>query len=316
MRNRKGYTRIDDNLIRSDTYPHLGIGVADWNGPSWYKVVHLPTDLWVALVEGQDETMACLAHLGAHCRQLDKPKLDRHDATEIYAVVEAWTNLPKRPKPLEEGRYPRLDPIYRPGVTPSPAVRAADRQLASQLGRALAGDRTVTSETLVSARDEALTKFWRGEIMAKVPGLKEQEVPESVPRLLDGTVSGWEAFTESFKTLVHLGDRIQQGAIRILAMADEFDRTGEVDAARWERTGEKFSSLIREGWMEWTACAAHYINSPSLRQQQVVKRVGFVGAPKRGYHELGMKTFLRHPEIREAIKRRRIVDMWLREMEV
>lgn len=155
--------------------------------------------------------------------------------------------------------------------------------------------------------------------MARVPGLKQHEVPDRVPRLLDGTASGWEGFTKSFATLVHLGDRLQQGAIRILAMADLFDQRGEMtsqERERWDRLGEKFSDLIREGWMEWTACAAHYINSPEGRQRQVIKRVGFVGNRERGYHELGMKTFLRHPEVHEAIKRRRVVDMWLREQEV
>ena len=319
MRNRKGYTRVNDDLIRSDTFPHLGIEAAGWNGTGWYQVKHLPTNTWVALVGGQDEAMACLDHLGENCPELTREEITVGEGLAIYAKVAAWTNQPKRPKPFEPGRFPHLDPIYRPGVTPSPAVRAADRVLASAIGRAMVGDPTVTAEVYGAAREDALTKAWRGEIMAVMPGLKESEVPERGPTLLDGTPSGWEQFQESFATLVHLGDRIQQGAIRILAMVDLFYANGELtpeERQRWDRLGEKFSGLIKEGWMEWTACASHYINSPKIRQEQVVKRVGFVGAPGRGYHQLGVKTFLRHPEIRKAIVERRVVDAWLLEMEV
>ena len=53
---------------------------------------------------------------------------------------------------------------------------------------------------------------------------------------------------------------------------------------------------------------AHFLASPEIRQQQVKLKLGYIGSRERGWGALGKKTFLRHPEIAEASKARRLVQ--------
>lgn len=310
MRNRKGYTRVplpgllgeDVEVLRSDQFPHLGVADAE-SDPGFYYVYHLPSRRLGGIVEGQDRALECVKLLGA------VPGLEEEQPPQValdtaLAILRGWK--PERAKKRKEPPVLPVDlePVYNPGVTPSARVRTADRELASLLGQALAGG-TITTVQLTEATTKAVNLGWREALMAEVDQTlaNPDEVPEAPIRLLDGTPCSWEGFKESYRKLVVIGNDLQTQAIHLLDAAED----EVLDRALWRSLEDTWVALLTEGWMEWTACVAHFLASPPVRQQQVKDKLGYIGSRERGWGALGKKTFLRHPEIAEASKARRLV---------
>jgi hypothetical protein len=64
-------------------------------------------------------------------------------------------------------------------------------------------------------------------------------------------------------------------------------------------------SLVQEGWMIWSGAAFCFDCAPEEFKRNVVAKLGFIGSREKGWHELGIKTFLRHPEVAEVQPLRR-----------
>ena len=92
MRNRKGYTRTkleryDGDVLVCDQHPHLG--VTDAGNPGWYWVLHTPSTLIVAIVEGQDASLELVGRLGA-VDGLAEAAPAQAVKDEALALVGAW----------------------------------------------------------------------------------------------------------------------------------------------------------------------------------------------------------------------------------
>lgn len=311
MRNRKGYTRqtmlfpdgkaID--ILESDEFPHLGVADAV-EDPGFYYIYHIPSRCLAGVVEGQDNALKLIPLLGA-VPGLEQEQIPQVALDTALALLRGWRpekKTKKKPPPPEPGV--KLEPVYQPGVTPSVAVRSADRLLANALGRAMAGQE-VTVEEVLEARYKAIALAWREALMAAVNQVlaNDDEVPQAPIRLADGTLCSWDGFRESYKRLIIIGNDLQVQAFHILDAADE-----GVDRAAWRELEGRWVELIQEGWLEWTACVSHFLASPPERQEQVRQKLGYIGTRERGWGALGRKTFLRHPEIAEASKARRLVQ--------
>lgn len=310
MRNRKGYTRTkleryDGDVLVCDRHPHLG--VTDAGNPGWYWVLHTPSTLIVAIVEGQDASLELIGRLGA-VDGLAAATPAQAVKDKALALVRAWGEerrgrKPKRRK-VAQADVVNLEPVYAPGVTPSPKVRSADAELAALIGRGMAGA-PVTREEFAAASRKANTLAWRELLMAEVDQTlaNPDEVPQQPYRLADGTLCTWDGFRAAYKRLIVIGNELQYRAVMLLDAVDR-DEVGREFFRAWE---EDWIALIREGWQTWGEAVSHYLASPPVRQEQVRQKLGYIGTRERGWGELGKKTFLRHPEIAEASKARRLV---------
>ena len=309
MRNRKGYTRtaipdligVTEALV-SDKFPHLGVADAV-DDPGFYYLFHLPSHRLACIVEGQDKVLEAVTLLGAvpGLEQPDPPKVALDTALAILRGWKPEKKVKKAPPPPEPAVV--WEPVYNPGVTPSAAVRAADRTLASILTRAAVED----AEFVKGAIDRAIALAWREALVAAVDQVlaSDDEIPQAPIRLQDGTLCSWEGFRESYKRLIRIGNELQMRAVEFL---DYHDQGMPGLQREWLRNWEEdWIGLVTEGWMEWTACVSHFLASPEIRQEQVRQKLGYIGTRERGWGALGRKTFLRHPEIAEASKARRLV---------
>jgi hypothetical protein len=82
-------------------------------------------------------------------------------------------------------------------------------------------------------------------------------------------------------------------------------RAGPLPCSSWEVIDERFRSLVCEGWMIWSGAAFCFDCAPEEFKRNVVAKLGFIGSREKGWHELGIKTFLRHPEVAEVQPLRR-----------
>jgi hypothetical protein len=75
--------------------------------------------------------------------------------------------------------------------------------------------------------------------------------------------------------------------------------------ARWRKLDARWVALVHEGWQTWGLAAVCFHQLPREFQAKVRAKLGYIGSYERGWHELGIKTFLRHPEIHEVAPVRR-----------
>lgn len=165
---------------------------------------------------------------------------------------------------------------------------------------------------------------WREELMVRVTQppnnhLLASDIPSSLPleapvrragqeyRLRDETPANATQFKVEYDRLLVYGDRLREGALRLLgiyAVASPDCWTPET-LDRWERIDARFVSIVQEGWMVWSRAAYCLWASSDTFQAKVVAKLGHVGSASQGWAELGVKTLLRWPEVKEVQPLRR-----------
>jgi hypothetical protein len=125
--------------------------------------------------------------------------------------------------------------------------------------------------------------------------------------LRDGTPATPGEFRRRYQALLELGDRLRAGSRKFLILYREGEAEGwtveRLD--RWEAIDGKFVALVQEGWIVWSGAAFCFDCAPEAFKRNVVAKLGFIGSREQGWHELGIKTFLRHPEVAEVQPLRR-----------
>lgn len=126
-------------------------------------------------------------------------------------------------------------------------------------------------------------------------------------RLRDGTIASAAQFKIEYDRLLAYGDRLQVGARRLLQLSADASEHGWTPdmLLRWERIDARFVSIVQEGWGVWSRAAYCLWASSDAFQAKVVARLGHVGSAAQGWAELGVKTLLRHPEVKEVQPLRR-----------
>jgi hypothetical protein len=312
---RKGYEWAEIALVCGQTVTGLRhaqahhLGVTDsviMDEATWYEVIHIPSGTTIAVAKTTDYALAIVEALrtieGLEAVEPDQLTLDLARAS-LDLVTAAYGRPIERKEPPKVDDAPwELEPVYRPGFTPPSRVRAADRELGKLLGSG-----QPYNDALVRAATLAL---WE-EIMATVPGVRKEEAEAVRPYfLLDGTRCTWEGFKVSYQKLMLIGDKLNIHAQMILLLAEDLEAGdwGADHNRRWRAINEVWSKLIIEGWQEWTRAVAHYIASPEDKRAIVVGKHGFVGSRESGWGQLGKKTMYRHPDVLEAIVKRRTVE--------
>ncbi len=297
-------------LVRKDA-PHLCFHDRyGEEGQGWYTVTHVPSGNSISNCEGRERAQAVIDVLRPIAGlEVEAPTAEAIQAGREAIVKHVATPVPGRESaPVPSDAPIQLTPVYRPGFTPSRQVRAADRKVALLLGKAMAG--TATEEEWAGFKpllEQATTLRWREEIRLRVPGIEDEEIPMTIPdRLRDGTPLGYDGFVASRTDLDLIGDELAWLAERVVLLAKDYLGPGweAEDYTRWTEYAARWKELVCEGWMEWTAAAAHYHACTEEEQAEITRELGFVGSHEHGYHPLGEKTFLRHPIIREAFKQR------------
>lgn len=146
--------------------------------------------------------------------------------------------------------------------------------------------------------------------------LTPSDIPSSLPLaaprrqegqryyLRDGTLANAEQFKVEYQRLMEYGDRLQEGARRLLRLYTECggDLTALSDEqrARWWKIDARFGEIVCEAWMVWSRCSYCFWASSPTFQKKVTDKIGYIGNAEQGWAELGRKTFLRHPEIKEV----------------
>lgn len=242
---------------------------------------------------------------------------------------------PKQRQPATAGRS-SFSPVF-PNRNPSKPTRVAANQAALALGTLwdalpngmsgpMAGEACPGSNgTSITALQNFYARLdqWhdvetREVLVVKLTQKPNQtlitsDIPPSLPMaaprrqegqqyfLRDGTLANAEQFKIEYQRLMEYGDRLQEGARRLLALyaASAPDWAGD-SLARWQRIDAKFVSLVQEAWMVWSRCAYCFWASSPVFQKRVTDKIGYVGNAEQGWAELGRKTFLRHPELREV----------------
>lgn len=305
----QGYTL---HTLVNDHHPHLGVCDMPHGNASWYTILHVPSGRAVAHCYTRGFAFAVVEALVtveglATFHETRDPAVEARCNEVITATRGSYGQPVARKEPPPTDSTPvRLVPVYRPGFTPSVAVRRADRELAGALGRAMAGDKTATAGEWDETLERSFQAAWEEEFMVRVPGLRRSEVPPRPRgsgvkhRLVDGTPCSYAGFQASRAVLDRIGDDLLRLSNEILDLDEGRAYWDDDDRGDWNKATWEFSNLVVEGWLEWTACVAHFCASSPAEQQAVIEELGFVGNAKSGWRELGEKTFLRHPEIRRA----------------
>lgn len=276
-----------------------------------YTVTHLPSTNAVTNVRSQREAKALIIAL-AGVEGLDQTSPPSSALSAAWAIVSS-PPVPPRPRkprkvsPKAVPRYP-LAPQYRPGFTPTARQRLLDTKLATALALGLEGRGSGYQEQASAA----IAAHWREEIMVRVvPGLLlESDVPSSsaLPGTATKSSPGPREFKRSYNALLEIGDRLRAGSLKFKALWMEGEAFGwdEERVARWEKLDARYIALVWEGWQTWGLAAVCFDRLPQEFQARVVAKLGHIGSHEHGWHDLGIKTFLRHPEIREiaGIRRR------------
>jgi hypothetical protein len=236
-----------------------------------------------------------------------------------------------------------FSPVFR-GYVPTPADRAAANTAALAFGELWngAGDRssfaTLEQGAAIHGREEIVVRVTQpprallletdipttttlssssgfstnvttgqGSTRSPRPGGDTATPGPSAPCLRDGTPATPGEFRRRYQQLLALGDRLRAGSLKFQTLYREGAAEGwtveRLD--RWEAIDGKFVSLVQEAWMIWSGAAFCFDCAPEAFKRNVVAKLGFIGSREKGWHELGIKTFLRHPEVAEAQPLRR-----------
>jgi hypothetical protein len=310
-------------------------------GYGLWTASHVPNGMMIATLPTQAAARACIGCLLSlpSLRDETPPPSLRSAVAAIVSSVpspppKATTTRSSRPSgtPRSAASPSSFSPVFR-GYVPTPADRAAQNTAALAFGELWngAGDKSsfATLET-------AAAVHWREEIVVRVTQppralLLETDIPKyaslspsspaisgstSPPRtsgpsstatLRDGTPATPGEFRRRYQQLLDLGDRLRAGSLKFRTLYREGEREGwtveRLD--RWEAIDGKFVSLVQEAWMVWSGAAFCFDCAPEEFRRNVVAKLGFVGSREKGWTELGIKTFLRHPEVAEVQPLRR-----------
>jgi hypothetical protein len=296
-------------------------------GYGLWTVTHIPSGEQIATLPTQAAARGCITSLLA-LPGLVSTGPDPSVLSSAMVVVSSLPSLstprpaPKR-RPRPSGRRgdapSSFSPVFR-GYVPTPADRAAQNTAALAFGELWngAGDRS-SFATL----EQAAAVHWREEIVVRVTQppralLLETDVPARLPtgtstsggttcKLRDGTPATPGEFRRRYQQLLDLGDRLRAGSRKFLILYREGEEEGWTAERldRWEAIDGKFVSLVQEAWMIWSGAAFCFDCAPEEFKRNVVAKLGFIGSREKGWHELGIKTFLRHPEVAEVQPLRR-----------
>lgn len=328
MRKRAGYKAVVVDLggtlgptevMVPTKAPHLGVIKApppsEGGDPlaGWYWVYHLPTRSIAGVVEGEDNYLGFVEMFGA-VAGLDVADPAPEALAEAVVVMGQWRNA-RKVKKRAVVEAVRLEPVYNPGVTPSRAVRATDAELAALIGAAMGGDASVGADELWATARRAADLAWKEALVAAVNQVlaNGDELPERPAYLVDGTPCNWEGWKEEYKQLIQIGNDLQLAAVALLDLTDMLGPDCEITpSAEWKRQyrdqEQVFVATIQRGWKHWGRAVSHFLASPPARQQQVIDKLVYIGNAERGWGALGRITFLRHPEVAEASRARRMVQ--------
>lgn len=320
----------------------LAPGEQDTNEEAlWQTVTHVPSGTTIANIRTQAAARQCIGLLatvdGLEAQNPGGPTL-----SEVSTIVSSLPSPPPRTAMTRSSRpsgTPRdaaspssFSPVFR-GYVPTPADRAAQNKAALAFGELWNGPSTPSSMRVL---EEAAAIHGREEIVVRVTQppralLLETDVPNSAslspsspatsgptspPRtgrpsstatLRDGTPATPGEFRRRYQALLEIGDRLQAGSRKFSALYAEGEEEGWTTDRldRWERIDGRFRALACEGWLIWSGAAFCFDCAPEAFRRNVVGKLGFIGSREKGWHELGIKTFLRHPEVAEVQPLRR-----------
>jgi hypothetical protein len=302
-------------------------------GCGLWAISHVPTGRQIATMPTQAaarQAIGLLATMDGLALSLPPSAI----SSQVTAIVSSLRS-PSTPRPASQ-RRPRpsgnppdvpssFSPVFR-GYVPTPADRAAQNIAALSLGTAWNGGSTTDLTRFLSEAEQAATIHTREEIVVRVtqpprallletdipPHLANSGPPSPSPSglsatLRDGTPATPGEFRRRYQALLELGDRLRAGSRKFLILYREGEAEGwtveRLD--RWEAIDGKFVALVQEGWIVWSGAAFCFDCAPEAFKRNVVAKLGFIGSREQGWHELGIKTFLRHPEVAEVQPLRR-----------
>jgi hypothetical protein len=304
-------------------------------GYGLWTVTHIPSGEQIATLPTQAAARGCITSLLA-LPGLASTGPDPSVLSSAMVVVSSLPSLstprpaPKR-RPRPSGRREdapsSFSPVFR-GYVPTPADRAAQNIAALSLGTAWNGGSTTDLTRFLSEAERAAAIHAREEIVVRVTQppralLLESDIPSRLPgekhgqpvtppsrgqfALMDGTPATPGEFRRRYQTLLALGDRLRAGSLKFLILYREGEEEGWTAERldRWEAIDGKFVSLVQEAWMIWSGAAFCFDCASEEFKRNVVAKLGFIGSREKGWTELGIKTFLRHPEIQEVQPLRR-----------
>lgn len=303
-----------------------------------YTVTHLPSGKAIATLPTQAAGRELIGSL-ATLPDLACSSPPSGVGSEVQAMISSLSTRlagAATPSPrLRSGKKPgtvpsSFSPVYPPGVVPTPKTRIAMNEAAIALGQAFSASPRTTDVFALTAGAASVLR--REEIVVRVtqppraillegdipnlPGESSDSPPSTTPRssrpsstpsLRDGTPATPAEFRRRYQILLDLGDRLRAGSLAFSKVYAEGEREGWTVARleKWEVMDRRFREIVGEGWLVWSGAAFCYDAAPAMFQANVVLKLGYIGDRAHGYHELGIKTLLRHPEIAEVQPLRR-----------
>jgi hypothetical protein len=310
-----------------------------------WTVTHVPSGMMIAILPTQALARGCITSLLALPRLRDEtppPSLRSAVAAIVSSLPSPppRTTTTRSSRPSGTPRSASLSsssfsPVFR-GYAPTPADRAAQNIAALSLGTAWNGGGTTDLARFLSEAERAAATHAREEIVVRVTQppralLLPADIPSQLTTaslapsgtlgtpatrpigtssscsLRDGTPATPGEFRRRYQQLLDLGDRLRAGSRKFQILYREGEREGWTTDRldRWEAIDGKFVSLVQEAWLVWSGAAFCFDCAPEEFQRNVVAKLGFIGSREKGWHELGIKTFLRHPEVAEVQPLRR-----------
>lgn len=315
---------------------YLGLHKPVVKGYGLWTVTHLPSGKRIWTAPTQAMARQCIGlllpipGLSEVCPSCEPSKIAAILSTLASSSAEDKATAPSTPRTRKAPTVASpssFSPVF-PGIVPTPATRAAANRAALALGELWTGTPgsaagSISTPSAIRAwntLEEAAAVAWREEIVVRVTQppraiLLESDIPprpaisgrrstspagsSTIPTLRDGTPATPGEFRRRYQQLLDLGDRLRAGSLRFQTLYAEGEAEGWTGDRldRWERIDERFRALVCEGWMIWSGAAFCFDCAPVEFQRNVVAKLGFIGSRERGWHELGIKTFLRWPEI-------------------
>jgi hypothetical protein len=310
-----------------------------------WTISHVPSGEKIATLPTQAAARGCITSLLA-LPGLASTGPDPSVLSSAMVVVSSLPSLstprpaPKR-RPRPSGRRgdapSSFSPVFR-GYVPTPADRAAQNTAALAFGEMWNGGSTTDLTRFLSEATRAAAVHAREEIVVRVTQppralLLETDIPSSpslsptsgIPSgaasptstsgpsstatLRDGTPATPGEFRRRYQQLLDLGDRLRAGSLRFLILFHRGEEEGWPTPLleKWEAMDERYRSIVCEGWLIWSGAAFCFDCAPEEFKRNVVAKLGYIGSREKGYHELGIKTLLRHPEIAEVQPLRRMM---------
>lgn len=309
----------------------------------WYHVTHVPTGKMIC----QCRLQAVAASVTSSLAGLADWSFSAQPPPGLYGTIHSTLSsitarlteeAEKKHKPLPKppivrlGTKDTLVPVFP--APPTPLTRGYAAMAAEEFARLWNGE-TDDAGPCIHSLTQALRVQWREELMVRVtqpphnhllpsdlPSRPDPVVPLAPPlrrdgtvySLRDGTVANAAQFKIEYARLMEYGDRLQAGSLKLRSLYSagaEHGWTGE-RLNSWERMDARFVSIVQEAWMVWSRAAYCFWASSPAFQAKVVAKLGHVGDAEHGWHQLGVKTILRHPEIQEVQPLRRELRARLR----